>query len=48
MVVGSMYASMNEFRSRVRQHDVNGQLELRTRKSDMDRFKGCSTIEGCT
>lgn len=44
MVVGSMYASMNEFRSVVRQHAIKGQFELGTRKSHTYRFRGFSHL----
>ena len=30
MEVGTIYASMNEFRAAVRQHAINGQIELGT------------------
>jgi hypothetical protein len=39
MVVGSTYASMNEFRSAVRHHAIKGQFELGTQKSDTYRFR---------
>lgn len=47
MTVGSTYATMDEFRSAVRQHAIKGQFELGTQSSDRDRFRGYCTAEGC-
>ncbi|AQK62532.1 uncharacterized protein [Zea mays] len=47
MTVGSTYASMNEFRSAVRQHAIKGQFEVWTRKSDTCRFRGYCIAKGC-
>ncbi len=47
MEVGSLYMSMVEFRSAVRQHDIKGQFELGTEKIDTERFRGYCTAEGC-
>ena len=45
--VGTIYASMNEFRSAVRQHAIMGQFDLGTEKSCTTLFRGYCKAEGC-
>jgi hypothetical protein len=47
MQVGTIYASMNEFRAAVRQHAIKGQFQLATEKSCKDLFRGHYKAEGC-
>jgi len=47
MKVGTIYASMNEFRSAVRQHAIMGQFDLGTEKSCTTLFRGYCKAEGC-
>ncbi|CAL5018264.1 unnamed protein product [Urochloa decumbens] len=47
MEVGSIYASMNEFRAAVRQHAIKEQFELGTEKSCKDLFRGYCKADCC-
>ena len=47
MKVGTIYASMNEFRVAVRQHAIKEQFQLATKKSYKEMFRGVCTAEGC-
>ena len=47
MEVGTIYASMNEFRAAVRQHAIKGQFQLGTEKSCKDNFRGYCKAAGC-
>ncbi|CAO2204399.1 unnamed protein product [Urochloa humidicola] len=47
MEVGTIYASMNEFRAAVRQHAIKEQFELGTQKSCKDLFRGYCKADSC-
>lgn len=47
MKVGTIYASMDEFRAAVRQHGIKEQFELGTQKSCKELFRGYCKAEGC-
>lgn len=48
MEVGTIYASMDEFRDAVRQHAIKRQFQLVTKKSRKDYFHGRCSHEACS
>ena len=47
MKVGTIYASMDEFWTAVRQHAIKEQFQLATKKSYKEMFRGVCNVEGC-
>jgi len=47
MKVGTIYASMPEFRAAVKQHAIKGQFELGTEKSCKDLYRGYCKASSC-
>ena len=47
MQVGTIYASMNEFRATVQQHAIKEQFQFAIEKSCKDLFRGHCKAEGC-